>query len=167
VAVYPGSFDPLTVAHLAVANAALEQLHLERVDLAVAAAPLGKPHLAEPGLPRLERVRAAIGDRPRLRAVGSTSPLIADQAAGYEVVVLGADKWDQVLDASWYEDEDHRDRALAALPVVAVAPRDGWDVRAWPGVDLRILEVPAHLGEVSATAVRAGRRNWAARPDRD
>jgi hypothetical protein len=50
---------------------------------------------------------------------------------------------------------------------VAVAPRDGWDVRAWPGVDLRILEVPAHLGEVSATAVRAGRSIWAARPDRD
>jgi hypothetical protein len=72
-----------------------------------------------------------------------------------------------VLDRSWYEDDDHRDRALAALPVVAVAPRDGWDVRAWPGVDLRILEVPAHLGEVSATAVRAGRSSWAARPDRD
>ena len=164
-AVYPGSFDPLTVAHLAVAGAALEQLGLERVDLAVAAAPLGKPHLDDPGAPRLERVRAAIGDRPGLRAIGSTSGLIADQVTGYEVVILGADKWAQVLDPVWYEDEAHRDRALAALPVVAVAPRDGWEVRPVPGVELRILQVPAHLGAVSATAVRAGRGDWAARPD--
>lgn len=167
VAVYPGSFDPLTVAHLAVAGAALEQLGLERVDLAVAAAPLGKPHLSEAAGARLERARSAIGGRSGLRAIASTSPLIADQVAGYEVVVLGADKWAQVLDASWYADEAHRDRALAALPVVAVAPRDGWEVRAWPGVDLRILEVPAHLRTVSASAVRDGRTEWAARPGRD
>jgi len=167
VAVYPGSFDPLTVAHLAVAVAALDQLHLERVDLAVAAAPLGKPHLAGAAGARLERARTAIGDRPGLRAIASDSALIADQVRGYEAVIMGADKWAQVLDPVWYADEAHRDRALAALPVVAVAPRDGWEVREWPGVDLRILEVPAHLRAVSASAVRDGRTEWAARPDRD
>jgi len=33
--VYPGSFDPLTVAHLAIAEAAVHAADLDRIDLAL------------------------------------------------------------------------------------------------------------------------------------
>jgi len=146
---------------VAVAEAARDQLELERIDLAVAADPLGKPHLSGSATERVERVRRSLGDRPGLRAVAATSQLVVELSGGYDVVVLGADKWDQVLDPGWYDDVGHRDRAVAALPLVAVAPRHGCEVRSWPGVDLRVLDLPAHLGRVSATAVRDGRTDWA------
>jgi hypothetical protein len=41
-----------------------------------------------------------------------------------------------------------------------VAPRDGIEVPA----EL-VLPVPAHIAAVSATAVRAGRTDWAVRAD--
>ena len=37
VAVYPGSFDPLTIAHLVIAETAVDHLGLERIDLATGA----------------------------------------------------------------------------------------------------------------------------------
>lgn len=45
---YPGSFDPLTIGHLAVAEAALVHCALDRLDLVLSEDPLGKP-AAEPG----------------------------------------------------------------------------------------------------------------------
>jgi hypothetical protein len=82
--------------------------------------------------------------------------LVADVAAGYDAVVMGADKWLQVIDAAWYESPAARDAALARLPPhVLVAPRAGLRPS---GVEL--LEVPGHLAEVSSTRVRAGERRW-------
>jgi hypothetical protein len=65
---------------------------------------------------------------------------------------MGADKWAQVLDPAWYGGSvAARDAAVARLPRVLVAPRAG----VYPtGVEL--LDVPAHLHEVSATRVRTG-----------
>ena len=40
--VYPGSFDPLTVAHLAIAEAAQRAAHLDRIDLTLSRVALGK-----------------------------------------------------------------------------------------------------------------------------
>ncbi|HMX67040.1 MAG TPA: hypothetical protein PKX25_15805, partial [Microthrixaceae bacterium] len=70
---------------------------------------------------------------------------------------MGADKWSQVIDPLWYDDEDARDAALARLPRVAVAPRAGH--RVPPELE---LAVPEGLEHVSASAVRAGRTGWAA-----
>ena len=39
---YPGTFDPPTVAHLAIAEAARSQCGLAEIDLIVNASPLGK-----------------------------------------------------------------------------------------------------------------------------
>jgi predicted RNA-binding protein with PIN domain len=70
---------------------------------------------------------------------------------GYDVVVMGADKWAQVLDPDWYDDVAARDAALAQLPRVLVAPRPGFDV-----VGAEVLELPVDLGHVSSTAARSG-----------
>jgi len=168
VGVYPGSFSPLTIAHLAVADAARAHLGLERLDLAISRDALGKPDLdmARSGAAgsaieeRIRVVRRAFGDRSWLDVVVVEARLIVDIARGYDVVVMGADKWAQVNDPAWYGgDPTARDAALAALPTVAVAPRAGVVV---PGSIA--LPVPAHIDEVSSSAVRAGRTEWAARP---
>lgn len=158
VGVFPGSFDPLTVAHLGVAAAAVEQLGLDRVDLALSIATLGKDHLGPGSVARRRAELEPIVARRRwLGVVVVESSLVVDIAAGYDVVVMGADKWAQVNDPAWYPGGvADRDRALARLPRVAVAPRAGH-----PAPDALRLEVPAELLEVSSTAVRAGRRSWA------
>lgn len=169
VGVYPGSFDPLTIAHLTIAQCAVEQLGLTRVDLAISRRTLGKEHLgAHTVEERVAAIRAAAESRPWLGVVVVDASLVVEIAEGYEAVVMGADKWAQVLDPSWYPDGvAGRDAALARLPRVAVAPRPGVEVPAdaFPRVDA--LRVPGHIGEVSATAVRSGRDEWRALPPDD
>jgi nicotinic acid mononucleotide adenylyltransferase len=165
---YPGTFDPPTIAHLAIAEAALSQGGLDRVDLVVSVAPLGK----EPAVPRLAdrlRVLEAVADsRPWLGVVLTEQRLIADLASGYDAVVLGADKWLQVIDATWYDSEGHRDRAVKGLPRVLVVPRPPYPLRAvppeGPGPPGGVLVLSIHQshGEVSSSAVRQGRGEWMA-----
>ncbi|MEZ5373701.1 MAG: hypothetical protein R2704_13455 [Microthrixaceae bacterium] len=54
--VYPGSFDPLTVAHVAIAEAAISQLGLDRLDFALSRSGFDKEHLDD----SLEQRRAAL-----------------------------------------------------------------------------------------------------------
>ncbi|MDQ7993657.1 MAG: hypothetical protein REI45_13380 [Propionicimonas sp.] len=162
VGVYPGSFDPLTVAHLAVADSARVHLGLDRLDLALSRATLGKEHLDEASLERrvvaLERASAT---RPWLAVVVVDAQLIAEIARGYDAVVMGADKWHQVNDPHWYgDDAAARDAAVARLPRIVVAPRAELEVPS----ALR-LPLPDDYAEVSATGVRAGRTEWAAPVD--
>ena len=152
IGAYPGSFDPPTLAHLAITEAAIAQCDLDRVDLVLSEVALGKPEHHVRLTDRLA-VLSRIADRlPRLRATVTPHRLLVDIASGYDVVVMGADKWAQVADPAWYGDRSARDEALAALPHVAVAPRSGAEVPS--GVTLLDLE-PDH-GTVSSTAVRAG-----------
>lgn len=153
VGCYPGSFDPPTIAHLAVAEAAVRQAGLDRVDLVLARRTLGKDHLDAASVERRRAPLLALAaDRPWLGVAVTDAPLIVDQAEGYDAVVMGADKWAQVVDPAWYGGSvAARDAAVARLPRVLVAPRAG-DRPA--GVEL--LDLPDHLADVSATAVRDG-----------
>lgn len=157
--VYPGTFDPLTVAHLAISDAAVDQLGLTRIDLAISVGALGKAHLgADTVAPRLAAIERAAAQRPWITAVATEATLIADIAVGYDVVVMGADKWAQVNDPAWYGDSEvERDRALRRLPRVVVAPRGDHHVP-----DDLLLSVPDELEPISSTAVRRGRLEWAA-----
>lgn len=153
VGCYPGSFDPPTIAHVGVAEAAVHQAGLVRVDFVVSRRTLGKDHLDEATVGRrvavLERV---VGGRPWLGVTVVDGGLVADVADGYDAVIMGADKWAQVVDPGWYGGStEARDAAVARLPRVLVAPRAG--VRP-EGVEL--LSLADHLADVSATAVREG-----------
>jgi len=154
---FPGSFNPLTVGHLAVAEAAREQCRLDRVDVIVSRVALAKEDVERPRLEdRLAVLRAAATSRPWLGVVVTDHQLIADVAAGYDVVIMGADKWAQVVDPAFYRgSEAARDAAVARLPTVAVAARPPFDVPA----EVVILDV-SH--EASSTAVRDGRTDWMA-----
>jgi len=161
--VFPGSFDPLTVAHLAIADAAVGRFALDRLDLVMSRVPLVKEH---PGHAPLEARVAAIDavareGRPWLHAVVTDDRLIADMAAGYDVCVMGADKWHQLWDPGFYGGSTaKRDAAVARLPLLVVAPRDGSPLPEDAGVV--VLDIaPEHRG-VSSTAVREGRDDWRA-----
>lgn len=162
--VYPGSFDPLTVAHLAIADAARAQCGLDRLDLVVSHVALAKEDRRQtPPAERLVQIERATPDRPWLSARDTVAQLLADIADGYDLLVVGADKWLQLHDPRFYGGSEGAMRsALARLPPVAVAPRAG--VRIPVGARVHVLDVdPAHH-EVSSTAVRAGRLEWRAGP---
>ena len=154
--VYPGSFNPPTRAHLAIAAAARDRHRLDRIDLAVSRVALGKEAAqARPTLEdRLNVLRADIADHDWLALVLTEDALIVDIARGYDVVVMGADKWAQVRDEAWYDSPTERDRALAGLPTVAIAPRPPHQVPA-----AQLLAVAPELGAISSTLARSGRRD--------
>lgn len=154
---YPGSFDPPTIGHLAVAEAALAHCALDRLDLVLSEDPLGKP-AAAPFAERAARVEAATAGRDRLAVVRTSARLLVDICAGYDVLVLGADKWGEVVDPAWYGSETARDEAVARLPRVVVAPRAG----AYVPEGVELLPVDPAIRAVSSSEVRAGRRSWAA-----
>jgi hypothetical protein len=166
VGAYPGTFNPPTVAHLAIAEAAWRQGHLDRVELVVSLEPLGKSDdpLAGPVLSdRLAVLDTIVASRPWLSVRSTELQLIADVAAGYDAVVLGADKWLQVLDVAWYDGSvAARDAAVAALPRLLLAPRASHDVAEPLPAGALVLDLDEVHAPVSSTAVRAGRRVWMA-----
>lgn len=154
--VYPGTFNPPTVAHLAVAEAARLQRRLDTVDLVVSQRPINKEHVEIPSLDHRIAVLEQVADRIGwLRVRVTSATLIVDIAEGYDVVIMGADKWEQVNDQRYYADLAARNEALRRLPEVAVAPRP-----PHPVPDGMALDVHEHLGEVSSSAVRSGQAAW-------
>ncbi|ARP82502.1 nicotinate (nicotinamide) nucleotide adenylyltransferase [Bordetella genomosp. 8] len=59
-----GSFDPIHIAHIALARAALRELHLSQVQLIPAAAPWQRQPLQATAEQRCEMVRLAIASEP-------------------------------------------------------------------------------------------------------
>lgn len=161
---YPGSFNPPTVAHLAVAEAAREQAALDRVDLIMSESALGKEDHPGPGpLERLAVLEGLAATRPWLSVRVTADRLLVDIAAGYDVLIVGADKWAQLVDPAWYGGSDEaRDAVLARVPDVLVAPRPPHPLPppGTPGVAL--LRVDGAHAAVSSSAVRAGRVEWIA-----
>jgi len=164
VGVYPGSFNPPTIAHLAIAEEALRVGGLDRVDLVVSRSPLGKPAVTVPSLEdRIEVLRRVAANRRHLGVRLTSDQLLADIAAGAAAVVLGADKWAQVVDPVWYGGSRvARDEAAARLPLALVAPRPPFPQPAPVPERVQPLSISDELFEVSSTAVRAGRREWMA-----
>lgn len=158
--VFPGSFDPLTVAHVAIADAARDQCGLDVLDLVVSHVALAKEdrHQA-PVTERLASIDAATSDRPWLRGRATEHQLLADIASGYDLLVVGADKWHQLHDLRFYGGSPAVMRAaLDRLPPVAVAPRTG--VALPDGNVATVLAVDPTHHHVSSTAVRDGRLDW-------
>jgi len=153
--VFPGSFNPLTIAHLEVARRARAEHALDEVVLMVSVVALDKP--APPGPPlqrRLELIEADVEDKPWLTVATTNAQLIVDIANGFDVVIMGADKWHQVNDVRYYENEAARDHAVARLRQVAVAPRSGNSTP--PQFH---LETSAEIHDVSSSRARAGDRD--------
>lgn len=156
--VYPGSFDPPTIAHLAIARAALEQRNLDQVVLMVSRLAIGKEHVSLPRFEdRLAVLHRVCETESWLGVAVTEQRLIADIASGYDAVIMGADKWAQVNDPVFYAGSGSAMRAaVESLPDPAVAPRPPFELP--PGLG---LVLPGELHPVSSSGVReASRAEW-------
>jgi len=155
--VYPGSFNPPTLAHVEIAAAAAEQHRLDIVDLAISRVALAKEDVTVPRFDhRLQVVAEVVEDHHWLGMLVTNAQLLVDIADGYDVLVMGADKWHQIQDPVFYDDNAAaRDAAMAALPTVAVAPRPPLEVP-----DEILLDVPDELADMSSSAARDGMHHW-------
>jgi nicotinic acid mononucleotide adenylyltransferase len=136
VALLPGSFDPPTIAHSALADAAGEFADLVLLVYSVRTMPkeeeAGLPLLPEGA--RIDSVRRLCATRPERLALALCSHgLLAEQAAAAReafpdarlVLVMGSDKVVQLLDARWYEDRDAVLDELFTRVTVRYAVRQG------------------------------------------
>lgn len=152
--VYPGSFNPPTTAHLAIADAARQAHELDSIHLTVSLSALAKQHVMHPRFEhRIEVLTEAVAEISWLEVRTTEQQLLVDIGSGYDLLIVGADKWWQIQDPVWYDDDPAaRDEALARLPTVAVAPRDDL---ATP--DHLTLDVDLDLiANISSTDARAG-----------
>ena len=154
VGVFGGTFDPPHIGHLAIANAALEELALERLLFV----PARRSPLKERGpfaseADRLAMLQAAIGGEPRfgvsrveLERDGpsyTVETLEALRDQGTLFLIIGGDAYAEF--ARWRRPERIRELAtivVAARPGAPIAPRD-----------VRSLDAP--LLEISSRDLRA------------
>ncbi|HET7677919.1 MAG TPA: nicotinate-nucleotide adenylyltransferase [Candidatus Limnocylindrales bacterium] len=169
-----GTFDPIHLAHLAAAQAALEELELSGVHFVPVGIPPHKPdQVISPPADRVAMVELAIADNPAFRlsrvevdrpgpsyAVETVQLLLADPPGGNVpdngfVFILSAEALGGL--PTWREPQ-----RLLAMCRLAVVPRLGsrapgrpWLAEHFPGQEERVivLEGPS-LGH-SATQIRA------------
>ena len=149
--VFPGSFNPPTGAHLAISEAVRDQHSLDLLVWSVSQVALAKEDVQRPRLSDRVAVLNDIADRFDWLEVSVTDvQLLSDIAAGFDVIVMGADKWHQIHDPVFYgNDPAQRDEAIASLPAVAIAARPPHDCPAH-----LVLDLPDWVGAVSSTQAR-------------
>jgi nicotinate-nucleotide adenylyltransferase len=138
VGVFGGTFDPIHIGHLAVAEEAAETLGLERVLFVPAGIPPHKPdrpitdkehrlamvELAIAGNERFGTDRREL-DRPGRSYTVDTLEALRRETASELVLIVSADSFLQLM--SWRDP-----RRILELARMAVAPRDGYPT-AGPG----------------------------------
>ena len=155
--VFPGTFNPVTVAHLALAESALRH-----VDEVVFVLPRVFPHKEYAGASfdqRLDLLHTALATEPRYSIAASDGGLFLEIAgecrqtygdAARLSFLCGTDAAERI--ATWdYGDEDALSRMLGQFDLL-VAPRGAlWTP---PSPAFRPLRLPADYTHVSASEVR-------------
>ena len=148
-----GAFDPPHIGHVALADAAEQELDLEQVVVVVVADP-GHKDVHAPAETRLELARLAFpGREVMLDHHARTADMLRDGPWDDPVFLIGADEY---LDfQSWKEPE-----AVLALARLGVATRPGFDLPSLPPERVLFFEiepVPVSSREVRALAARGER----------
>jgi nicotinate-nucleotide adenylyltransferase len=165
--VFGGTFDPIHVGHLAVAESARDALELDRVLFVPAGEPPHKLDRAvSPASDRLAMVEAAIADNPGFAASRMeldragpswTADTLAELAtAGRPLaLIIAADAFREL--ATWHEPE-----RVLRLATLVVTPRDGYPdadpaalAAAFPGVAARVVTLDGPRIRLSASDLRA------------
>jgi nicotinic acid mononucleotide adenylyltransferase len=134
IGLLPGSFNPLTNAHVALADAAHTQARLDALVWALAIVTVDKERVSRASVPdRLAQLVAFA--RPRHETVALLNRgLYVDQAEALRagacqdarvVVLVGFDKVVQIFDPRYYADREAALTALFSAADLLVAPRDG------------------------------------------
>lgn len=166
IGIMGGTFDPIHVGHLVIAEEARETLSLARMLFVPAGQPPHKPASEVTAIEhRVAMVELAIADNPAFELSRSevdragpsyTVDTVEQVAADHDVtVILSAETFREL--PTWHEPE----RLLAAARVAVVpregypAPDPGWLAATFPGREDRVIYLDApHIG-VSSTAIRA------------
>lgn len=177
VGVLPGSFDPLTAAHVALARAALRHGGLSSLLFLLSVYVVDKADTAQAALAdRALVLLRHVARRPRCGVAVCNRGLYVEEAealaplvpAGAELwFVVGHDKVEQIFDPRYYADRDAALDRLFALAGLLVAPR-GRAGRAAGGI-LQPAGPPPNAGEARhggrGSAGRAALEALLARPE--
>jgi len=172
VGILGGTFDPIHMAHLALAQEAAESLGLERVLFVPAGSPPHKPGTPiTPGADRLAMVELAIAGNDRFEAcrleldregpsltVDTLATLSSEQRESRGgaplTLILSTDAFLGLM--SW-----HEPRRILELARLAVAPRDGYPeagpaflAAAFPDLTDRAVFLDGPRIRLSATSLR-------------
>ena len=141
------------MAHLDIAAAARAQRRLDVVVFTVSRSALAKQEVQHPEFQhRMHVLIDAVADYSWIEVRSTEQQLLSDIAEGFDVLIMGADKWHQINDPVWYDnDPDKRDVAVGRLPELAIAPRPPLLVP-----ESYALDVPEHHAHTSSTLARAG-----------
>ncbi|HLZ24618.1 MAG TPA: hypothetical protein VKQ30_21080 [Ktedonobacterales bacterium] len=176
VGLFAGSFNPLTRAHLAVAEAARQVAALDAIVWVISSATVDKERVQRASVPdRLAQldafVRTSASDTVAIinrglyvqEAEALRRCLTTDTAL---FVLIGFDKILQIFDPHYYDDRDSALRELFGLAHVLVAPRDNQGADALASLLARpenqafsqfvqLIPVPPEHTRDSSTEVRA------------
>ena len=174
VGLVPGSFDPMSVAHEALADAVQADLVVlvwspATLPKEAAAAGPVEPPLLEPEV-RIEALLAFTAGRDHQVVAVASHGRYADQAEAAATafpeaeieVGIGSDKLAQILDPTWYDDRDAALGRLFTVADVAYAVRAGEEElaeRALAEAPLwaprfRRIALPSDVADVSGRAIR-------------
>ena len=146
-----GTFDPVHIAHLAIARAALEQLRLGRILWLPTGSPRYRDPARTPAAHRVAMLRLALEGEPRYEiderelAPGHSGYTVdtLKSLGGRPVLLLGADQYAKF--ESW-----HRWQEILELASIAVFARPGWSAP-----NGRVQSVAFQPMDVSASDIRA------------
>ena len=162
VGILPGAFNPVTNAHIALAEASIEQ---HRLDQIVFLLPEVFPHKAYAGASfeeRLTLLQAALSDEPRWAIASSERGLFVeiaeavreDYGPGVDIyLICGRDAAERIVNWDYGDGPDFA-KQLRQFQMLVGSRGQGYDVPARYQELIHRVELPLWLSEVSATAVR-------------
>lgn len=162
IGLFGGTFDPVHLAHLALARCAMQSLALDELRWIPAGQPWQKARAITPAVHREAMLRLALADEPRfvldlreLQRPGPSYTIETVRALQAEVpnarwyLILGADQFTGLH--TWREW-----RELLSCVTLAVASRPGAPLHADPEVQAALREsVPLPPMAISSTDIRA------------
>ena len=162
VGVLPGAFNPVTNAHIALAEASIQQHHLDQIIFLL---PEVFPHKEYTGASfqqRLALLQAALSGKRQCAIASSDRGLFVEIAKavrdkygpGVEIhLICGRDAAERIVNWDYGDGPDFA-RQLEQFQMLVGSRGEGYGVPA--GLEGRIhrVEMPPELGEVSATEVR-------------
>lgn len=174
--ILPGSYNPPTNAHLALAEAALQAIPQGRLYLALGTTTINKEQTERATLSdRLLLLEQIARRGGKLGILLTRGGLYVEQAraaraafpqASALMFVVGFDKIEQIFDARYYQDRDAALKELFSLASFLVAPRASYTAANVAALlqqpenrqfqaSVRVLPFPADYRAVSSSEVRA------------
>jgi len=160
VGVLAGAFNPVTVAHLALARAALA--HVGEVVFVLPKVFPHKPYHGAPFAERVQMLHAALADEPAFSIAAADGGLFVEIAAecreayGQNVrltFLCGRDAAERVL--KWdYGDREGVDNMLGKFDLLVAARRGELEIVANARHSVRILALDGEFDHVSSTEIR-------------